>query len=74
MKGLTPAEALWAITRGAAGSLRMDGEIGVLTPGARADLFVLDAHRWEHIVYRYGSVGAAKVVIDGQEVDLTGEG
>jgi hypothetical protein len=38
---ITPAEAIHAITMGAAHQLRMDGEIGSITPGKRADLAVL---------------------------------
>ena len=51
--GLTPAEALWAATAGAARSLRRD-DIGVITAGARADLAVLDAPSHLHLVYRPG--------------------
>src|SRR5690606_39618181 len=35
--GMTPTEALWAATAGGARALRRD-DIGVITPGARADL------------------------------------
>ncbi len=40
---LTVTEALHAITLGAAHQLRMDDEIGSITPGKRADFAVLDA-------------------------------
>ena len=50
---MTPAEALWAATAGAARSLRRD-DIGVLSPGARADLAVLDAPSHVHLAYRPG--------------------
>lgn len=57
--GLTPAEALWAATAGGAKALRR-GDIGRLTPGARADFAVLDAPSYVHLAYRPGSnpVGA----------------
>ncbi|MEU1396111.1 imidazolonepropionase [Micromonospora zamorensis] len=50
---LTPAEAVWAATAGGARALRRD-DIGVLTPGARADLVVLDAPSYLHLAYRPG--------------------
>jgi imidazolonepropionase len=50
---MTPAEALWAATAGGARALRRD-DIGVLTPGARADLVVLDAPSHLHLAYRPG--------------------
>ncbi|MFY0408983.1 imidazolonepropionase [Solicola sp. PLA-1-18] len=51
--GLTPAEALWATTRGGAASLRRD-DVGHLGVGARADLAVLDAPSYVHLAYRPG--------------------
>ncbi|WP_305789245.1 imidazolonepropionase [Symbioplanes lichenis] len=51
--GLAPAEALWAATAGGARSLRRD-DIGVLRPGARADLVLLDAPTFLHLAYRPG--------------------
>jgi imidazolonepropionase len=51
--GLTPTEALWAATAGAARSLRRE-DIGVVAVGARADLAVLDAPSHLHLAYRPG--------------------
>jgi imidazolonepropionase len=51
--GMTPAEALWAATAGAAAALRRT-DIGVLAPGRRADLTVLDAPSHLHLAYRPG--------------------
>ncbi|WP_306206289.1 imidazolonepropionase [Actinoplanes sp. RD1] len=51
--GLAPEEALWAATAGGARSLRRD-DIGVLRPGARADLVLLDAPTFLHLAYRPG--------------------
>ncbi|MFF5446998.1 imidazolonepropionase [Streptomyces sp. NPDC012888] len=51
--GMTPDEALWSATAGGARALRR-GDIGVLTPGARADLAVLDAPSHVHLAYRPG--------------------
>lgn len=50
---MTPAEAVRAATLGGARALRRD-DIGVLTPGARADLIVLDAPSYLHLAYRPG--------------------
>ena len=51
--GLTPAEALFAATAGGAAALRRT-DVGHLTPGARADLVVLDAPTYTHLAYRPG--------------------
>ncbi|SDX93581.1 imidazolonepropionase [Micromonospora pattaloongensis] len=51
--GMTPAEAVWAATAGGARALRRD-DIGVLRPGARADLILLDAPSHLHLAYRPG--------------------
>ncbi len=50
---LTPAEALWAATAGGAAALQR-GDVGVVRPGARADLAVLDAPSHVHLAYRPG--------------------
>jgi imidazolonepropionase len=50
---MTPAEALWAATAGAAAALRRD-DVGALTVGASADLAVLDAPSHLHLAYRPG--------------------
>jgi imidazolonepropionase len=51
--GLTPAEAVHAATAGGARALRR-ADVGVLRPGARADLIVLDAPSHLHLAYRPG--------------------
>ncbi len=51
--GLTPAEALYAATAGAARSLRRT-DIGRIGLGTRADLAVLDAPSYLHLCYRPG--------------------
>ena len=51
--GLTPAEALRAATVGGAKALRRN-DIGVVRPGNRADLTVLDAPSYLHLTYRAG--------------------
>ncbi|MBF6326932.1 imidazolonepropionase [Nocardia transvalensis] len=55
---LSIAEAIWAATAGGAlalgRDLDADGAVGVLRPGARADLHVLDAPSAVHLAYRPG--------------------
>ncbi|WP_327414353.1 imidazolonepropionase [Streptomyces sp. NBC_01233] len=50
---MTPDEALWSATAGGARALRRE-DIGVVTPGARADLALLDAPSHVHLAYRPG--------------------
>jgi imidazolonepropionase len=50
---MTPAEALWAATGGAAQALRR-ADVGHLRVGARADVTVLDAPSYVHLAYRAG--------------------
>lgn len=51
--GMTPAEAVWAATAGGAAALGRS-DVGMLVPGARADLVVLDAPSHVHLAYRPG--------------------
>lgn len=51
--GMTPDEALWSATAGGAQALRRT-DIGRLTPGACADLAILDAPSHVHLAYRPG--------------------
>jgi imidazolonepropionase len=51
--GMTPAEALRAATAGGAAALHRD-DVGVIAPGRRADLTVLDAPTHLHLAYRPG--------------------
>lgn len=66
--GLTPDEAVWAATRGGARSLRRDG-LGIIRPGAAADLLILDAPSHRHIPYRPGTDLTWKVIKDGAVVE-----
>lgn len=63
--GMTPGEALWAATAGGARALRRD-DIGVLRPGARGDLVILEAPSYVHLAYRPGVPLAAAVWKDGR--------
>jgi imidazolonepropionase len=66
--GLTPAEALVAVTINAAHSLGLDGAIGSIEPGKQADLVVWDVRTVEQIPYWLGARLARIVVKRGQPV------
>jgi imidazolonepropionase len=51
---MSVAEAVRAATWGGARALRVEDTVGVLCPGARADLHVLDAPSATHLAYRPG--------------------
>ncbi|MER6415898.1 imidazolonepropionase [Streptomyces humidus] len=51
--GMTPDEAVWSATAGGAAALRRT-DVGRLTPGAYADLVLLDAPSHVHLAYRPG--------------------
>ncbi len=53
--GLTVAEALAGVTEHAARALGLAGRVGIVAPGARADLVVWDAERPAQIVYWLGA-------------------
>lgn len=65
--GLTPAEAVWAATAGGARALRRD-DVGVLRPGASADLVRLAAPSHIHLAYRPGVPLVRTVWKDGIRV------
>jgi len=64
---MTPAEALWSATAGGAASLRRT-DVGHLTPGARADLAVIDAPSYLHLAYRPAVPLVTQTFIAGRPV------
>ena len=62
--GMTPAEAVWAATAGGAAALRRT-DVGLIVPGARADLLQLRAPGFVHLAYRPGVPLAERVWKDG---------
>lgn len=66
--GLTVAEAVAGATRHAARALGLAGEIGVIAPGALADLVVWDADRPAQLLYWVGLDPVAAVLKRGRFV------
>lgn len=62
---MTAAEAVQAATLGGARALRRD-DIGWLGPGARADLTILDAPSYTHLVYRPGVPLIHRTLVGGR--------
>nr|WP_308211597.1 imidazolonepropionase [Microbacterium hydrocarbonoxydans] len=62
--GMTPAEAVWSATAGGARALRRD-DVGIIAPGARADLVLLKAPTRIHLAYRPGVPLVDRVWKDG---------
>jgi imidazolonepropionase len=66
--GLTVDEALAATTEYAARALGLAGEIGVIAPGARADLVVWDAETTAQLIYWVGANPVHAVLKRGRPV------
>jgi imidazolonepropionase len=65
--GLSAEEAVRAATRGGAAALRRP-ELGRLTPGAAADLVVLEGDHYVDLAYHPGMDRVAAVVAGGEVV------
>ncbi|WP_327355579.1 imidazolonepropionase [Streptomyces sp. NBC_01304] len=65
--GMTPDEAVWSATAGGAAALRRD-DVGRISPGARADMALLDAPSHVHLAYRPGVPLVTKVWRGGESV------
>jgi imidazolonepropionase len=69
LSGLTPAQALWACTAGAARALRLSDR-GTLKPGMRADLALFATRDPAHLPYHAG-VEHARLVVRGGAIVAT---
>ncbi|HUO84309.1 MAG TPA: imidazolonepropionase [Thermoanaerobaculia bacterium] len=67
---MTVEESLTAATLNAAASLGLAGEIGSIEEGKRADLVLIDAPNYLHLVYHFGVNLVTRVWMDGARVDL----
>jgi imidazolonepropionase len=65
---MTVEEALTAATLNSAYSLRISEETGTLEEGKRADLVILDAPNYLHLVYHFGVNLVRAVFRDGRQV------
>jgi imidazolonepropionase-like amidohydrolase len=68
--GLSPLEAITCATRNGAWAMRMDGELGTLEPGRRADLLVVDGDPVADIRILNDRTRFAAIVSRGELVDL----
>ncbi|MDQ3981863.1 MAG: imidazolonepropionase [Actinomycetota bacterium] len=68
--GLRPLEALAAATVNAAAALGLEGELGRLRRGYRADAVVLDVPTIDHLAYRPDRNPVLAVVCDGRIASL----
>jgi imidazolonepropionase len=66
--GLGLAEAITAATLNAAAAIGRAEQIGSIEEGKRADLMVLEAPTYHHLVYHYGINPVRHVVKDGRIV------
>ena len=64
--GLTPAEALSAVTVNAAHVIQRADRKGRLAPGYDADLVLLDAPDWRYLAYHLGGDAIAAVIEGGR--------
>lgn len=66
--GITPAEALWAFTRGGAKALGMDDRIGAIEVGKQADLVVHACESHRHLAYHFAVSHVSAVIKRGKVV------
>ncbi|HZJ03428.1 MAG TPA: imidazolonepropionase [Thermoleophilia bacterium] len=66
--GLSASEVILGLTRHAAGALGMEGQVGSLSPGRRADILVLGSEDYLDLPYHFGVNPVAAVFKDGRLV------
>ena len=66
--GLTPSQALRAMTAGAARALLMHGEVGSLKRGLKADFVILEDADWQEVLYLFGRIPVREVYKAGKKV------
>jgi imidazolonepropionase len=68
--GLSPAEALVAVTVNAAHVLGRARDVGRLAPGYAADVVLLDAPDWRYLAYHLGGDVVHTVIVGGEPAPL----
>ena len=71
--GMGVAEAITAVTLNAAAAIGRADELGSIETGKRADLVVLEAPNYHHIVYHYGVNPVRHVIKNGRVVVSDGD-
>jgi len=66
--GLTPEEALMAVTLNAAKAIDMHNKVGNIKKGLQADLLILDAHSYIHLIYEVGHNLVETVIKKGKVI------
>lgn len=69
--GLSPLEAIQCATQKSAIGLKMEGEVGVIAPGYRADIICVKGNVEENIAALGDPDNITTVMIDGVEKDLS---
>ena len=69
--GLSPVEAISCATRNNAFALRMDGQLGVVAPGYRADVLVVDGDPSTDVTILQDKSRLRAVISRGHPVNLT---
>jgi len=69
--GLTPLEAIMCATKNNAIAMRMEGELGVVAEGYRADLLVVDGRPADDVTVLQDRSNLHAVISRGEPVDLT---
>ncbi len=63
--GMSPEEALTAVTLNGAAALKMSGQVGSIEPGKKADLCVMNVPNYVTLAYHFGVNHLEKVVKNG---------
>jgi imidazolonepropionase len=69
--GLSPAEAVYGATRGAAAALGRVNRLGSLNPGKEGDIIILNLEKPEEIPYYFGVNPVHRVFKGGKEVNVS---
>ena len=68
---MTPLEAITCATKNAARAMRKENSLGLISPGYKADLLVIDGDPSKDVSILGKKELIKYVILDGKEVDLT---